>query len=768
MTAAWMNTQLSATERARLLADAMTVRELAGQLLADDGNNWKHALPVDDVGALYNCRGEHLATTAAGLRARHRLNVPVLFALDCAHGHAMSENLGTTIFPMPLALGATFSPTILRQVGEWTAKEMIATGIRWNFGPNIDVARDLRFGRIEESFSEDPYMVGVLGAAMIEGMQGDPLHPQVLATGKHFTGYSEGIGARDAAECAISWRTLRRDHLPPYRHAIRAGLWTVMSGYHAIDGVPCVINHKLLRDELRNELGFKGFVVSDADNVQWCTLLQALDGEQAEFTVRGVEAGNEVHLAAKGIVEALVTAIESRRMDVAVLRNAASLVLQAKFAMGLFDEADPKPISQVRNTESMQAAIDVAAASMVLLENRGVVPLLPLSNDSLATHKRITLVGRLADDLRQQFGCWTILCRNDEAANEIAKQPEASSWTYLSALRDKAAAMGATLTYVPACGPAPWVAGMDGAARDAAGIRDAVASASQSDVVIAVVGDGDHWAGEGRDRADLGLPGAQQAMLEALKATGKPLIVVLAVTKPHALQWVKANADAVICAWSAGMGGGQALAALLWGERDFTGRTPITWPAHVGQLPLTYDRVPGAHFEGFSGGPNKPVPNAPKDPSRDLNIWRIENTRHIDLPADYVHGLWPFGHGLSYAKITLTSAEMTAPGWKIGQTPQVHVALSNQNKRDGVALVQVYVRDVAASVTRPDRRLAAWARITVPAGGTATTTLSLDTELLEVIDINGDRVTEPGLFHALVGFDSVVSTLKVLPFYVEA
>ncbi|MBC7917931.1 MAG: glycoside hydrolase family 3 C-terminal domain-containing protein [Rhodoferax sp.] len=759
MNGLWMDTKLPAAERARLLSEAMTVRELAGQLFSDDASNWRHVLPTDDVGSLYNAKGAHLVSLAQALRARHRLNVPVLFALDCAHGHAMSENLGGTIFPSPLGMAATFDTEILRAVGRWTSQEMISTGIRWNFGPNIDVARDLRFGRIEETFGEDPYLVGELGAAMIEGMQDDPLRPRVLATAKHMTGYSEGTGARDSAECPLSWRVLRRDHIPPYRRAVQAGVWSVMSGYHAIDGVPCVINQRLLREELRTELGFKGFVVSDADNVHWCTLLQALDGQHADFIVRAVEAGNEIQLAVTGVVDALATAADTGRMDITVLRQAAALLLEAKFALGLFEEAAPQPVSQVRTTASFQAAVDVSAASMVLLENRGILPL-----GTTSQPQRVLLVGELANDLRQQLGCWTILCRNDQAANEIAKQADAASWTYLAALRDSAQAMGAQFAYVPGCGPAPGAT----AEVEEAGIAAAVAAAAHADVVIAVVGDSDHWVGEGRDRADMVLPGRQQAMLEALHATGKPLVVVLAVTKPHAVPWIQAHAAAVVCCWTGGMGGGLALAQLLWGERDFTGHTPITWPAHVGQLPLNYDRVHGAHFEGFSGGPNNSVPNAPADPSRDVNIWRIENTRHIDLPAQYVHGLWPFGHGLSYSSaMAITAADMTKPLWKIGESPRVRVQVSNPGKRDGSALVQVYVRDVAASVTRPDRRLAAWAHVPVAAGANATVELALAQDVLEVVDANGQRVTEPGHFHALVGFNSLVTGLTIVPFEVR-
>lgn len=754
MNALWMDTQLPSAERARLLSEEMTVRELAGQLLSDDARNWSDVLSPDDVGSLYNAKGSQLADLAQRLRARHRLNVPVLFALDCAHGHAMSEDLGGTVFPSPLGLAATFDTEVLRTVGRWTAQEMVATGIRWNFGPNIDIARDLRFGRIEETFGEDPYLVGEMGAAMIEGLQHDPLRPLVLATAKHMTGYSEGTGARDSAECPLSWRVLRRDHIPPYRRAVQAGVWSVMSGYHAIDGVPCVINSRLLRDELRTELGFKGFVVSDADNVNWCTLLQALDGQHADFIVRAVEAGNEIHLAATGVVDALVAAVDSGRMDITILRQAAALLLEAKFALGLFEEAAPQVVSQVRTDTSFQATVDVSAASMVLLENHGILP--------LATQdQRVLVVGALADDVRQQLGCWTILCRNDQAATELAKQSDAASWTYLSALRDKAQAVGVPFEYVAACGPVPGAT----AEEEEAGLAAAVAAAAHADVVIAIVGDSDHWVGEGRDRADLVLPGRQQAMLEALHATGKPLVVVLAVTKPQAVPWVQAHAAAVVCSWTGGMGGGKALAQLLWGERDFTGRTPITWPAHVGQLPINYDRVHGAHFEGFSGGPNNSVPNAPKDPSRDLNIWRIENTRHIDLPAQHVHGLWPFGHGLSYApSIAVTSAEMTAPLWHIGESPRVRVQVSNPGMRDGSTLVQIYVRDVAASVTRPDRRLAAWAHVSVAAGAQTTVELALAPQVLEVVDINGQHVTEPGQFHAMVGLNSLVTTLAVVPF----
>ncbi len=760
----WLNPQWPAAQRARLLAQAMTPAELAGQLLADDANQWAADLPADDVGSLYNAQGPRLAELARGLRQRHRLKVPVLFALDCAHGHAMQRGLGVTVFPSPLAMAATFDAEQLRRMGAITAQEMVATGIRWAFSPNIDVARDLRFGRIEETFGEDPFLVGEMGAAFIEGLQGDPQHPRVLATAKHMTGYSEGQGGRDASECAVSWRVLRRDHLPPYRRAVQAGVASVMSGYHAIDGVPCVINRRLLRDELRTGLGFGGFVVSDADNVQWCHLLQAIEGSHADFIVRAVEAGNELQLAAGGVVPALLAALESGRLDVSLLRESAALFLTAKFALGLFEEPDPQPVLQVRTAQSFAAAVDAAAASMVLLENRGALPL-------ASGFQRLLVVGELADDLRQQHGCWTALCRNDQAALQIATQPDAPSWTFLAALRKRAQAAGATLDHEPACGPAP----NSSAAQDAAGIARAVAQAQQADVVLAVVGDSDHWVGEGRDRADMNLPGRQQDLLEALHAVcaaqGKPLVVILATSKPLALPWVQAHADAVVCVWNAGMGGGQALAALLWGDRDFTGRTPVTWPAHVGQLPIHYDRMPGLHFEGFAAGPQQAVPQidrvAMESAGVDIHRWRQDNTRHIDLPAAWVHGLWPFGHGLSYAPVQITDAQMKAERWAPGQAPQLTVHLHNPAARAGLAVVQVYLRDVHACVTRPDRRLAAWARVTVPAGERAAVDITLPPHMLELINADGLRVTEPGLFHALVGFSSRLADLRVLPFHVE-
>jgi beta-glucosidase len=755
--APWLDTTLSSKARARLLAAAMTPAELAGQLSSHDAQRPVEWFAERHVGSIYNRKGAPLAELARELRTRHRLKVPVLFGLDCIHGHALAEELGATIFPAPLAMAASFDPEQARRMGRITASEMVATGIRWTFGPNVDVARDLRFGRIEETFGEDPLLVGEIGAAMVEGLQATRGQPRVIATGKHFTGYSEGLGGRDAAECTLSWRVLRRDHIPPFRKLIKAGLRSVMSGYMALDGTPCVLHHRLLCDELRGELGFDGFVVSDANNVRWCTLLMGLDATHEETIARAVEAGNDVQLGADGVVEALVAAVESGRLRRAVLQEAAERMLEAKFALGLFEEPDPVPRVQVRTAASLDAAVDAAAASMVLLENRGALPF-------GADLRRIAVVGRLADDLRQQFGCWTLLCRNDAADQELARQPDAPSWSYLAALRRRAAAAGAQLDCVPGCGPAP----ADIAAHTDADIAAAVEAARQADTVIAFVGDSDHWAGEGRDRAGLDLPGHQQQLLEALHATGKPLVVVLAVTKPHTVPWVQAHAAAVVCVWNSGMGGGAALASLLWGDRDFSGRTPITWPAHVGQTPITYDRMPGVHFEEFWHGPGatRPAPTSPKNPSRDLHVWRLENTRHIDLKPEWVFGLWSFGHGLSYATIAMKGAAMQRHGWQAGQSPTLSVELQNTGVRDGVAVVQVYVRDVAASVTRPDRRLAAWARVVVAAGQTVTAPMTIPLEALELVDADGHRIIEPGEFQALVGFSSRVTDLLVLPFAV--
>ncbi|TAG78754.1 MAG: hypothetical protein EAZ21_12015, partial [Betaproteobacteria bacterium] len=396
--------------------------------------------------------------------------------------------------------------------------------------------------------------------------------------------------------------------------------------------------------------------------------------------------------------------------------------------------------------------------------NHGVLPV-------ATAVKRILLVGESANDLRQQYGCWTALCRNEAAETLVRAHSEAKNWTFLPALRARAEAAGADLEYVPACGPAP----TSPTVNESDGIALAVARAKVADMVLAVVGDSDHWVGEGRDCARLELPGRQHALLEALHqvcvSKGTPLVVVLATSKPLAIPWVKAHASAVVCVWNAGMGGGDALAALLWGDRDFTGRTPISWPAHVGQLPVHYDRMPGLHFEGFSGGPQQAVPLANRDAMNafggDIHAWRQDNTRHIDLPSDWVNGLWPFGFGMSYASIEIENAAMSAERWALGQAPSLKVELHNDGTRDGVAVIQVYVRDVVASVTRPDRRLAAWKRVTVGAGERTTTTITLALELLEVIDADGERVTEPGLFHALVGMSSRLSDLRVLPFSVD-
>lgn len=737
--------RLPIAERVRDLVGRMTLAEKVGQMLQLDGRADVPAAVLDmHVGSLLHMSPEAL-TAAHRLTERTRLRIPLLIGEDCIHGHSFWE--GATIFPTQLGLAATFDTDLVRRVARITAVEAAATGIHWTFSPVLCIARDLRWGRVSETFGEDPYLIGELATAMVHGYQGEGLaDPEaILATAKHFAGYSETQGGRDASEADISRRKLRSWYLPPFEKVAREGSATFMLGYQAIDGVPITINDWLLNDVLRGEWGYTGMLVTDWDNVGNLVREQRLFPDYAHASAAAVNAGNDMIMTTPAFFQGAQDAVALGLLDEARIDAAVGRILAVKFALGLFE--DPRLPNVARQREVIAHPdhtalnLEVARRSLVLLENDGTLPL--GANQSV----RIAVVGPNADDAATQLGDWA--GSSGQASWLSHGHPREQITTVLDAVRTFAPT-GSTVTYargaeILTTGPDP--AGeffADGQPRpriampvdpDPEQIAQAVESAQDADVVVAVVGDRIELVGEGRSTATLELQGGQVALLDALVATGKPVVLVVLASKPHVLPPSASHAAAVIWAANPGMCGGTAIAELLWGVVEPSGRLPISWPRHVGQQPTFYNQIGAQHGH-----------------------------RYADLTQE---PQWVFGDGLSYTSIEYSDLACLTPVVGAHATVRAEVTVTNTGQRPALETVQVYVRDVTTSATWADRELKAFYQVHLAPGASRRVSVEVPASECTLVNASGMRVVEPGQFELLVGPTSRTRDLLGASFVIE-
>jgi len=643
-------------------------------------------------------------------RAEKRpLAIPALSALDAIHGHALYP--GAAVFPSQLALSCSWNPELVHEVGRVTAHECRATGVHWTFSPVLDVARDLRWGRVNETFGEDTYLVSMLGEAMVRGYQGKgPGDPEgVLATAKHFAGYPDTHGGRDAAESDITRRKLLSVFLPPFERAIRAGCASVMTAYHCIDGVPCTANRWLLTEILRKRWGFEGVVTTDAGNVWYMLTRQFVTPSESDGTATAVRAGNDIINLASGFQKAAAEAIAAGKLSEKDITQAARRVLRLKFLMGLFD--DQRYHDQGRATkvigcaEHRRATLDAARQSLVLLRNEG--GLLPLAPGV----RSIAVIGPNADDPVAQLGDWVLGANPWDPPGQ--RQPREHTVTVLDGVKAAARRRGITVRYCRGCGV------MDPADER---IAEAVACAKDADIAVVVLGDTNLLNGEMKDRASLDLTGAQQRLLEAVHATGTPVVLVLVCGKPLTIPWAAEHVPAILCAFNPGMEGGTALAEALFGELNPSGKLTVSWPRHVGQLPVFYNQLPGWHAD-----------------------------KYADLTAQ---PQWPFGHGLSYAQFAYANLTIDRRELAAGQNAAVSVTVTNTGSREGTEIVQLYVDDLVSSVTTPVKELKGSARVTLKPGESRRVTLALAYGDLSLVNTDLERVVEPGEFEVMAGGSS--------------
>ena len=739
-------------ERVNDLIERMTLEEKIGQMMqisfisvsAEEAEEW---ITKRCAGSFLHALGDD-AKRLQEISLSTRLGIPLLFGIDAVRGHALHN--GATIFPTQLGMACAWNPELVEKAGRVTAKEVAADGLHWTFSPILCLGRDLRWGRIDETFGEDPYLTGVLAASIIQGYQGGSLSgpDSILACAKHYIAYGEGTGGRDAYDSQVSIRKVREVFLPPFRKAVEAGCATFMSSYQSIDGTPVTANKKVLRGLLKEELGFDGFVVTDWNNAGSLIFNQHVAGDMETAARKTIEAGNDMIMNTNEFYEAAIKLVRNGAVTEELIDDAVRRILRIRFRLGLFDGkaypgscsgayqkscsttypesgstvclgsgTRPYPgsggvehndASQTNSIigckEHLDTALEITRQSIVLLENRNNI--LPLSG----TVKKIAVIGPNADDIQSHFGDWTFLSHPEPKPDEVPKLPV---YTVLGGIRELAEERGISTVYHKGC---------DIMNVDDEDICGAAECAADSDVVVAVVGDCLRQNGEYKDRADLSLSGSQQRLLESLKVCGKPLIVVLVSSKPLAIPWAAENADALLAAFNPGMFGGRAAAEIIFGEVNPCGKLPISFPYHSGQLPVYYNQLPGWHGGHYMDMPDKP--------------------------------LYSFGYGLSYSRYVYTSLRLSQTICTADDTVTVYVDVTNAGPYDGMETVQLYVNDIISSIVAPVRQLKAFVKTEIRSGETKTLEFSLPVRELYIIDENENQVVEPGEFEILVGPDS--------------
>ncbi|MDJ0334112.1 glycoside hydrolase family 3 N-terminal domain-containing protein [Salinibacterium sp. G-O1] len=741
----YLDPTIPTPQRVTDLVGRMTLAEKVGQMMQFDARDGLEHIVLDRHAGSILHTSPAKVLRAAELTDESRLRIPLIVGEDCIHGHSFWE--GATIFPTQLGMAATWDAELVERVARATAVEVAATGIHWTFSPVLCIARDLRWGRVDETFGEDPYLIGELAAAMVRGYQGNGLGDRtaILATAKHFAGYSETQGGRDASEADISQRKLRSWFLPPFERVARAGCATFMIGYQTTDGVPATLNNWLLNDVLRGEWGYEGTLITDWDNVGRMVWEQKVQPDHMHAAAAAILAGNDMVMTTPDFFQGALDAVEQGLLDESDLDRAITRILTLKFDLGLFENPrlpDPAVIESVMAApEHTSLNLDVARRSLVLLRNDGSLPL--QENRAL----RIAVVGPLADDAQTQLGDWAGSSGQVDWLDN--GQPRAQITTVLDGLRALVPAdwtvthaEGADIltladdpagSHFPDGQPRPKV--VVPAEVDEAKIAEAVAAAAQADVVVAVVGDRIELVGEGRSTATLELIGSQRALLEALAATGTPLVIVLLASKPLVLPDAVRDASLVWVA-NPGMEGGRAIAELLLGNIEPSGRLPISFARHVGQQPTYYNQIRGQHGD-----------------------------RYADLTQSPAYA---FGEGLSYTTVDYDEATIVTPEVTAADTVRATIRLRNSGSRSAHEIVQVYVRDSVTSASWADKELKAYRHVDLAPGETTIVELGLPVADCSIINAAGQRVVEPGAFELLIGPSSRDEVLHAVGFNVSA
>lgn len=697
----------------------MTVEEKAGQLTLvtydrsfmtgeTQSRGVAKKIAEGKIGGVFNVRTPEDKINIQKLAVEQtRLGIPLMFGLDVVHGYR-------TIWPIPLALSCSWDMDLIERTAQAAADEAASEGIDWTYSPMVDIVRDPRWGRVAESAGEDPYLGSRIAEAMVRGYQGENLdNPEsIMACVKHFALYGAAEGGRDYDMADMSLNRMYQDYLPPYKAAVDAGAGSVMTSFNDINGVPATANRWLLTDLLRGEWGFDGFTVSDYTSVGELTAHGL--GSLAEVSSRALKAGLDMDMVSEGVMENLNYCLEKGLLTEADIDIACRRILEAKYKLGLFENPylrlSGKPVEREKYRD---LALEAARKSIVLLKNdRNVLP--------LAKDAKVALVGPLADTRWELMGTWA----GAAAMADEGVSVKSGISRYTSSL---AFASGAPVTDNP--GLARMIEYNIGRAGDPDSlIAEAVSAAEKSDVVVAVLGETAKMSGESSSMTWIGLQPTQRRLLEALVATGKDVVLVLVNGRPMTLEWESEHCAAIVDAWAPGLQGGNAVADVLFGEYNPSGRLTMTFPRNVGQIPVYYSMK-------STGRPHIP--------------FRKYRTGYIDCP---IEPLYPFGFGLSYSQVDYS--DMTASYDSTEKALKASVKVTNVSGRAATETVQLYVRDVAASVTRPMKELKGFRQVELGPGESRTVKFSVPVAELGFWTPDLEYVVESGTFVVEIGPDS--------------
>jgi beta-glucosidase len=695
-------------QRVNALLAQMTLEEKLGQLQQLDGEGNGNFRPEHLelirkglLGSTLNVRGAQRTNQVQRVAMNEsRLKIPVLFGFDVIHGYR-------TIFPIPLAEASSWDPTLAERSAAVAAQEANNVGLRWTFAPMVDIARDPRWGRITEGAGEDPFLGAAFARARVRGFQGaDYGAPdKILACAKHFVAYGAAEGGRDYNTTDLSENTLREIYLPPFKAAVDAGVGTLMSSFNAINGVPASANTFTLTKVLRDEWKFDGFVVSDYTSVREL-INHGIAANEEEAAAAALNAGVDMEMVSRSYNQFGPQLLKQNKLSNATIDEAVRRILRIKFRLGLFDRPytdEARESTALLRPESIRLAREIAGRSMVLLKNdRETLPL----NKNIGS---IAVIGPLADDRRAPLGWWA------------GDGKEENTITPLAGIKAKVSAQ-TKVGYAKGC---------DVIGDSNAGFNEAVELAKASDVAVVFVGELHEMVGEAASRATLDLPGRQMELVQAVHATGKPTIVVLVNGRPLSVGWIVNNAPAILESWMGGTESGNAIADILFGDVNPGGKLPVTVPRTVGQVPIYYNHM-----------------NTGRPPEAQNRY----TSKYYDLPWT---PLFPFGYGLSYTTFKIANLQLSAPRISPSGKVTVSVEVENTGRRAGDEVVQLYIRDVVASMTRPVKELKGFQRVSLQPGEKRRVEFVLGPEHLGFWNREMRYVVEPGEFQVMVGANSV-------------
>lgn len=718
----------SIDQKVETLLSKMTLEEKVGQMNQYNGfydatgpapsegdakNKFEH-LKKGWVGSVLNVRGaKEVRELQKMVVEESRLGIPLIFGLDVIHGHK-------TLAPIPLGEAASWDMEAIRKSARMAAVEAAAVGINWTFAPMVDISRDARWGRVMEGGGEDPYLGSKIGVARVKGFQGDDLaaNNTIAACAKHFAGYGFAEAGRDYNTVDVGTSTLYNIILPSFKAAIEQGdVKTVMNAFNILNGIPATGNAFLQRDILKDTWGFQGFVVSDWGSVMEMTA-HGFAADLKEATMHAANAGSDMDMESYGYVKHLVDLVKEGKVSEDKIDDAARRILKVKYELGLFDDPylycdEAREKEMLYHADHYEAALDMARKSIVLLKND------PVSNQGkllpLKKGKKIAVIGALADDKTSPLGSWRIGSDDGTAVSVLEGLKDYADFTY---------AKGADV----ALGTPEFQLQVELNTTDKSGFKEAVALAKSSETVLMVLGEHGFMSGEGRSRTEIGLPGVQQELLEAVYAVNKNIVLVLMNGRPLALPWAADHVPAIVETWHLGTQSGHAIAQVLFGDYNPSGKLPMTFPRSVGQCPIYYN-----HYR--TGRPDE-VPAV---------FW----SHYIDESND---PLYAFGHGLSYADFEYSDMKID------NSTPaeiKVSVVVKNTGQVAGEEVTQLYIHDKAASVARPVKELKGFEKFMLEPQASKTITFTLTNAELGFYDNQGKFIVEPGMFDVMVGTSSI-------------